>query len=271
MQLQGKTALVLGAVKGIGREIALALAKAGARVACTWHDWPESLEGLESGLAATGAEHLVSKIDLTDVARIPGLIDTVTTRFQGLDILINNIERGGWPVVHGAYTGEQWDLEMATTLRAKQWVFEHALPHLKKGGQGAVINFSSIAGIVGRSGPASLIFNEGYSAASRGTSLLTETWARRGAPEVRVNEIVLGLVDTRHGRHTRGWGLLSTAQQQALIDHTLLERTGNIHDVVKAVLFILKDAPFMTGSRLRLDGGYVLGGDRVGKMPDGVV
>ena len=149
---------------------------------------------------------------------------------------------------------------MATTLRAKQWVFEHALPHLKNSGAGAVINFSSIAGTVGRSGPASLLFNEGYSAASRGTSLFTETWARLGAPEVRVNEIVLGVVDTRHGKDTRGWSLLNQDQKQAIIDHTLLGRTGTVADVVQAVLFILKDAPFMTGGTLRIDGGIHPGG-----------
>jgi len=271
MKLRGKTALVLGAIKGIGKGIALSLAEAGANVALTWHDWEESLGALEKEIAATGAPHLIRRTDLTDTGAIPELVTTVADRFGGLDILINNIERGGWPVVHGRYTPQQWDLEMATTLRAKQWVFEHALRHLKKSGDGAVVNLSSIAGIVGRAGPASLLFNEGYSAASRGTSLLTETWARLGAPEVRVNEIVLGVVDTRHGRDTRGWELLSVDEKQAIFDHTLLGRTGSVDDVVKAVMFILKEAPFMTGSTLRIDGGYVLGGDKVGKMPKGVV
>jgi 3-oxoacyl-[acyl-carrier protein] reductase len=92
-----------------------------------------------------------------------------------------------------------------------------------------------------------------------------------GAPEVRVNELMLGFVQSRHGRGTRGWGLLSGDQKQALIDHTLMARTGTISDVVKAVLFMVKDAPFMTGTVLRLDGGYVLGGDRVVAMPPGVL
>ena len=65
--------------------------------------------------------------------------------------------------------------------------------------------------------------------------------------------------------------MLSGDQKQSLIDHTLLERTGRIDDVVKAVLFIIKDAPFMTGSVLRLDGGYTLGGEKVAPMPEGVL
>ncbi|MDM8526511.1 SDR family oxidoreductase, partial [Desulfococcaceae bacterium HSG8] len=206
-----------------------------------------------------------------ETENIPTMIEKVLNHFGRLDILINNIERGGWPVVHGPYVREQWDLEMETTLRAKRWVFDSALPRLKASEDGVVINFSSVAGIVGRSGPASPVFNDGYAAASRGISLLTETWARLGAPEVRVNEIMLGFFETRHGENTRGWGLLTGEQKSAIINHTLMKRTGAIQDVVNAVLFIIKDAPFMTGSVLRLDGGYVLGGETVGEMPDGIL
>ena len=68
-----------------------------------------------------------------------------------------------------------------------------------------------------------------------------------------------------------GWGLLTARQQQAILDHTLVGRMGEIEDVVKAVLFVVRDAPFMTGSILRLDGGYVLGGEAVAPMPKGVL
>jgi len=269
--MKNKVALVLGAVKGIGKGIGLALAKDGVKTALTHFDWPESLDDMKRDFADGGQDHLILKCNLLETDKIPALIHQVVEHFGRLDILVNNIERGGWPVVHGKYNQAQWDLEMATTLRAKQWVFEAALPHLKAGGDGIVINFSSIAGLVGRSGPASLIFNDGYAAACRGVSLLTETWARMGAPEVRVNEIMLGFFETRHAEHTRGWGLLTQQQQQALKEHTLLQRTGAIEDVVKAVCFMIKDAPFMTGSVLRLDGGYILGGEKIAPMPSGVV
>jgi 3-oxoacyl-[acyl-carrier protein] reductase len=271
MKMKNKTALVLGAVKGIGKGIGLALAREGANVALNYFDWEESLDDLQQDFAKTGRDHLIIQTNLLEIDKIPGLVNKVVDRFGRLDILINNIERGGWPVVHGPYDQKQWDLEMATTLRAKRWVFESALPHLKASGDGVVINLSSIAAIVGRSGPASYIFNDGYASANRGISLLTETWARVGAPEVRVNEIMLGLVETRHGRNTRGWGLLSDEQKAAIIDHTLLARIGTIADAVKAVLFIIRDAPFMTGSVVRLDGGYVLGGEKVAAMPKGVL
>jgi len=271
MEINGRVALVLGAIKGIGKGIGLELLRLGARVAFNYFDWEESLTALKDDVAPFGSNAILIRTDLLDTRCIQALIQQVMDRFGRLDILINNIERGGWPVVHGPYTPEQWDLEMATTLRAKMWVFNAALPHLKSSRDGVVINLSSIAGIVGRSGPAAYVFNEGYAAASRGVSLLTETWARIGAPQVRVNEIMLGMVETRHGDKTRGWGLLSDLQKQAILAHTLVGRMGTIDDVVRAVLFVIRDAPFMTGGLLRLDGGYVLGGEAVAPMPEGVL
>jgi 3-oxoacyl-[acyl-carrier protein] reductase len=270
MELKGKVALVLGAIKGIGKGIGLALAQEGVDVALNYFDWEEHLDGLKQDFAQKGQTPLIVRTNLLETESVAGLIENVVAHFGRLDILINNIERGGWPVVHGPYTRQQWDLELETTLRAKRWVFDAALPYLKASGDGVVINFSSIAGIVGRSGPAGDLFNDGYSAANRGVRLLTETWARVGAPQVRVNEIMLGFVETRHGPGTRGWGLLTDEQKQALIDHILIGRIGTIEDVIKAVLFIIKDAPYLTGSILRLDGGYVLGGETVSAMPPGV-
>jgi 3-oxoacyl-[acyl-carrier protein] reductase len=267
--MKNKVAIVLGGIKGIGKAVGLSLAKQGVRLAMTYHDWEESLPEMRADFAKTGTPHMIEKVDLLDVDAVLRFVDNAAIHFGGIDILMNNIERGGWPVVHGPYTSGQWDLEMATTLKAKRWVFDAALPHLKRSGDGCVINFSSIAAIVGRSGPAGMVFNDGYAAANRGVSLLTETWAKLGAPEVRVNEIMLGFFETRHAEKTRGWGLLSEKQQQNIIDHTLLCRTGRIGDVISAVMFIVNDAPFMTGSVIRIDGGYVLGGDRVPPMPQG--
>jgi 3-oxoacyl-[acyl-carrier protein] reductase len=268
---ENRTALVLGAIKGIGMGIGLALAKKGIRVALTYYDWEKSLDDMRAAFDEIGTDYLIIKVNLLETDKIAGVVKQAMDRFGRLDILINNIERGGWPVVHGKYVQEQWDLELATTLRAKQWVFDASLPYLKESGDGVVINFSSMAGVVGRSGPTSLVFNEGYAAANRGISMLTETWARLGAPLVRVNEIMLGIIETRHGMGTRGWELLTEQQKRSIIDHTLCGRIGTIGDVVKAVMFIINDADFMTGSVIRLDGGYVLGGEKVLPMPIGVV
>jgi 3-oxoacyl-[acyl-carrier protein] reductase len=273
MGLNGKIALVLGAAKGIGKAIGFALAAEGATVIFTYHDWPEDAALMRRELEELAGDHLAVQVDLRDPQEVEKLINEVHKKFGTLHILINNIERGGMPIVHGSYdrpvNTDQWDLEMDTTLKAKWWVFHHALPLLKSAGEGVAITLSSIAGIVGRSGPAGLLFNDGYAAANRAVSSFTETWAREAAPTVRVNELMLGFFPTRHAEGTRGWQELSDQQQQAVSDHTLLKRTGRLEEIVRAVLFLVKDATYMTGSVMRLDGGYVLGGSEATPMPAG--
>jgi 3-oxoacyl-[acyl-carrier protein] reductase len=275
MELNGKIALVLGAAKGIGKAIGFALAAEGATVILTYHDWPEDAARMRKELASMAGSHSAIQVDLRDPHEVEQLINGIQQRYGKLDFLINNIERGGMPVMHGSYdrpiNSGQWDLEMATTLKAKWLAFHHALPLLKLSGQGVVVTLSSIAGLVGRAGPASLIFNDGYAAANRAVSSFTETWAREAAPTVRVNELMLGFFPTRHAEGTRGWGELSEAQQQAICDHTLLQRTGRMDEIIRTVFFLIKDATYMTGSVLRLDGGYVLGASEVGEMPPGIL
>ncbi len=270
MELKGKVALVLGAIKGIGKGIGLALAGEGVKVVLNYCDWEEYIDEMKQDFEEAGADYLVVRTNLRNTDEISSLLDKVIAKFGRLDILINNIERGGWPVVHGPYVREQWDLEMDTTLRAKWWVYSSALPYLKASDDGVILNISSIAGVIGRAGPAGRVYNDGYAAANRAVSSFTETWAREAAPEVRVNEVMLGFFETRHGPQTRGWGLLTEAQRNEIIDHTLLGRIGTIEDVTRAVLFVIRDAPFMTGCVLRLDGGYLLGGEYSEPMPKGV-
>jgi 3-oxoacyl-[acyl-carrier protein] reductase len=275
MELNGKIALVLGAAKGIGKAIGFALAAEGANVIFTYHDWPEDAALLRRELEELDGDHLAVQVDLRHPHEVEKLINEIQQRYGTLHILINNIERGGMPIVHGSYdlpvNAKQWDLEMDTTLKAKWWVFHHALPLLKSAGEGVAVTLSSIAGIVGRSGPAGLIFNDGYAAANRAVSSFTETWAREAAPTVRVNELMLGLFPTRHAEGTRGWQELSDQQQQAVCDHTLLQRTGRLEEIVRTVLFLVKDATYMTGSVIRLDGGYVLGGSEATPMSAGIL
>lgn len=275
MILSGKRALVLGASRGIGRAIARTLAGHGVHLILPWFDWPESVADLEEEFGGSGSAHLLKRSDVRQAEEVTGLMTAINDRFGGLDILVNNIERGGMPILHGSYhrtvNRDQWQLEMATTLQAKWLVFDQALPLLRRSPEAAVVNISSIAGIVGRSGPASLLFNDGYAAANRGIASLTETWAKMGAPSVRVNELMLGLIDSRHGPGTRGWDLLTETQQQSLLAHTLLARTGTPEEVAQAVLFLVRDAGFLTGALIRMDGGYVLGGEQSSVMPEGLL
>lgn len=273
MILSRKRALVLGASRDIGRAIARILASHGVHLILPWFDWPESVADLEEEFGGNGSAHLLMRVDACQKEEVAGLISAINSRFGGLDILVNNIERGGMPILHGSYhrtvNRDQWQVEMATTLHAKWLLFDQALPLLRRNSEAAVVNISSIAGIVGRSGPTHLLFNDGYAAANRGIASLTETWARMGAPSVRVNELMLGLIDSRHGLGTRGWDLLTEGQRQALLAHTLLARTGTPEEVAQAVLFLIRDAKFLTGAVIRMDGGYVLGGEQSEAMPEG--
>ncbi len=272
MVIKNKIALVLGAVKGIGKGIGLALAEKDARLVLVRHDWEDAFAQMEADFSATKAEHHIITADLRNIDQIKQVAGFIRDRYGRLDILINNIERGGWPVVHGSYVEEQWDLEMETTLKAKRWVFDAVFSLLQKSDDAVVINLSSVAAITGRSGPAALVFNDAYAAANRGVQAFTETWARMGAPNVRVNELMLGVFETRHAQGTRGWAqALAPAEKKALVDHTLAGRTGTVADVVKACLFMIQDAPYMTGSVLRLDGGFVLAGEKVPPMPGGIL
>ena len=276
MEIKNKVALVLGASRGIGLALARALADEGAKVILPYHtDWPEESKEMQKEFAGFGENHLAIRVDLRDAAQVKSLVHQVQERFGALHILINNIERGGMPVVHGSYdlevNREQWDLEIDTTLKAKWLVAHNALPLMKNFGEGVIINVSSIAGLVGRTGPAGLIFNDGYAAANRAISSFTETWAREAAPTVRVNELMLGFFETRHAEGTRGWENLSDSDRESISNHTLLQRTGKLDDIIKAFFFLIKDARFMTGAVLRLDGGYVLGGEKVPEMPDTIL
>jgi len=276
MEIKNKVALVLGASKGIGLAIARTLADEGAKVILPYHnDLQKESDDMQKEFAGLGRDYLAIQADLRDAVQVKDLVRQVQERFGVLHILINNIERGGMPVIHGSYdleaNKEQWGLEMDTTVKAKWLVVHNALPLMKNSGEGAIINVSSIAGTVGRSGPAALIFNDGYAAANRAISSFTETWAREGAPTVRVNELMLGFIETRHAGGTRGWENLSDSEKEAISNHTLLQRTGSLDDVIKAVFYLIKEARFMTGAVLRLDGGYVLGGEQVPEMPDGIL
>ncbi len=269
VQLAGKSALVLGAARGIGRDIALTLAGEGVNIIAPYYDWPHDCGELVRRFEALDGHHLTMRADLRQEGEVRELAARIKSEYGCLNILINNIERGGMPIVHGPYTPEQWELEMATTLRAKWLVFQETLPLLKKSAQGAVVNISSIAGLVGRAGPAGLIFNDAYAAANRAVSSFTETWARQAAPTVRVNELMLGFIESRHAEGTRGWQMLSDEERRAITERSLLLRTGCRAEVSRAVLFLIRDATFMTGAAITMDGGFHLGHDAVLDMPPG--
>lgn len=275
MELKGKVALIPGASRPIGRAIARKFIENGAAVVLPYFDWPESVLEMKGEFSDTACTTLFQKTDLREESQVTELLTKTKETFGRLDFLINNIERGGMPIVHGGYdlphNKDQWDLEISTTLKAKWLLFHTFFNLLQESDAGSVINLSSIAANIGRSGPASLFFNDAYSAANRAITSFTETWAREGAPNIRVNELQLGLIQGRHGENTRGWETMTKDEKSALLSHTLLERTADPKEVADTVYFLAQNATYITGACIRMDGGYMLGGAEVPNYPPGIL
>lgn len=275
MKLAGKTAIIPGASRPLGRAIARKLGENDVTLILPTFDWPESITEMEEEFQQRNYPFLSLPVDLRSEEAVKEMVTTIQERFGGLHVLVNNIERGGMPVVHGGYdlppNREQWDLEIATTLKAKWLLFHHCLPLMQQSGDGTVVNISSISAIGGRSGAAAPFFNDAYSAANRAISSFTETWAREAAPSIRVNELMLGLIRHRHGEETRGWTAMDAAEKREIEEQCLLGRTGTPEEVASAALFLIKDADYMTGSTIRMDGGFVLGNQKVPVMPEGIL
>lgn len=274
-RLSEKTVLVPGASRPIGRAIARKFAGHGATLILPVFDWPDSISEMAEEFTEAGFKFFTFPADLRKKEQVMDLRDFISSQTQALDFLINNIERGGMPVVHGSYdlahNMDQWDIEFDTTVKAKWLLFHHLLPLMSKRTGGAVVNLSSIAGMTGRSGPAAVFFNDGYSAANKAIRIFTETWAREAAPFIRVNELMLGLIQSRHGEGTRGWTNLSDQEKRYIKNEILLERTGFPQEVADAVYFLSVEATYITGACLRMDGGFTLGGDSVPPMPAGIL
>ncbi len=275
MPLHGKSALIPGASRPVGRAIAHKFASRGAALILPVFDWPDSIAEMDQEFHGAGFEYMIHPVDLRSREEVRGLAAKVEERYGSLDFLINNIERGGMPVIHGSYdlpeNLHQWTLELETTLNSKWLLFHHLSKLMQRRSGAAVVNISSIAAATGRSGPAAVFFNDGYSAANRAIQSFTETWAREAAPAVRVNELMLGFIRGRHGEGTRGWEILTEQEKRDLQAGILLDRTGLPEEVAEAVYFLAVEAGYITGATLRMDGGFLLGGSRVPPLPPGVL
>ncbi len=272
MDLGEKTALIPGAARPIGRAIARLFAEAGAHLLLPVYDWQESISEMKEEFDRKNFSVDILQLDLRISDSAKQLAEIAAAR-GGLDYLINNIERGGMPVVHGSYllahNEGQWEREFATTLKAKWLLFEHCFPQMRAGG--AVVNISSIAGNIGRCGAGAPFFSDGYTAANSGIRSFTRTWARQAAPHIRVNELVLGLIKHRHGEGTRGWNVLTEQEREAVYHAILLQRTGEPEEVAKMVFFLAVEASYMTGAVVEMDGGFSLGEQKVPPLPQGIL
>jgi pteridine reductase len=239
VELAGRTALVTGAGRRVGRALAEALGSARMRVAVHYNESDGGARETVAAIVAAGGEAASFGADLTRAEACTDLVDRVAAQFGGLDVLVNSAASMRRTPM-GEVTTEQWDDIFALNLRAPFFCAQAAARHMAAGKGGAIINIADLAGLEVWPG----YVPHGISKA--GVIHLTRSLARTLAPAVRVNGIAPGTVLLPDD-----W---SEQDGERLRRTTPLERHGSTSDVVGAMLYLLA-AEYVTGETLVVDGG----------------
>ncbi len=238
--LTGKTALVTGAAKRIGRSIALALAEAGANVVFTYLASQPEAEATVLSLAEFNVEALAIRSDLRDPESINQTVASVIEEFGQLDILVNNAGIFESAALEDI-TVEQWDAMFATNTRAPFLMAKAAYPHLRAA-TGRIINVGSLGG----SHPWAT--HGHYCTSKAALHMLSQTMAKAWAPHISVNCIAPGMIVQ---------GEVDEAYEH-FAHKTPMQRNGSADDVAAAALFFATAPSFITGQLLTVDGGLGL-------------
>jgi NAD(P)-dependent dehydrogenase (short-subunit alcohol dehydrogenase family) len=238
--LAGKRALVTGAARRIGAEIARTLANAGADVAITYNRSEDEAAQLVRELAGTGVAAMAAHCDLHDPQQIRKAVSAVTAAFGGLDILVNNA--GAFETAKlEEITAEQWDAIFATNTRGPFLMAQAAHPHLKAA-RGRIVNIGSLGGVHPWATHAH------YCTSKAALHMLSQTMAKAWAPEISVNCVAPGMIVAGE----------VNAEYEHFAVKTPMQRNGTAADVAAAVLFFATGPHFITGQLLCVDGGLGL-------------
>jgi NAD(P)-dependent dehydrogenase (short-subunit alcohol dehydrogenase family) len=238
--LAGKTALVTGAAKRIGRSIALALAEAGANVAITFRESQVEAEATAVELAGFNVEAYAVRCDLLDPEEIRQAVASVVEEFGQLDLLVNNAGMFASEALE-AIQPEQWDAMFHTNTRAPFLVAQAAYPHLRAA-QGRILNIGSLGGIHPWATHAH------YCTSKAALHMLSQTMAKAWAPEISVNCIAPGMIVQ---------GEVGEAYVH-FAEKTPMQRNGTAADVAAVALFFATGPHFITGQLIAVDGGLGL-------------
>ena len=243
--LAGRSVLITGAARRIGAALARGFHAQGANVCIHFHRSAPEAEQLRAELdRARPGSVILASADLLDVQALPTLVEQTIKAFGRLDVLINNASTF-YPTPVGQITGNHWEDLIGTNLRAPLFLAQAAANALRST-RGLILNMIDIHA------QRPLPQHPVYSTAKAGLMMLTRSLARELAPEVRVNGIAPGPILWPEGG-------LATSLQEEIIDKTLLKRTGSPEDIVRTALFFAKDAPYVTGQILAVDGGRSVG------------
>lgn len=241
--LQGKTAVVTGAAKGIGKAIALAFAKEGCNIVLNYHSSldDETVQEIE----ACGVTCMPVQGDVSDFAFAADMMKKVKKELGSVDILVNNagITKD---MLLMRMTEEQFDSVIQTNLKGTFNMIRHASSIMLKQRSGAIINMSSVVGVMGNVGQAN------YAASKAGIIGLTKSTAKElAARGVTCNAIAPGFVETDMT------AALSEDLQKQMLETIPLKRYGQVDDIAQAAVFLAKNT-YITGQVLHVDGGMCM-------------
>jgi len=245
--LKDKVALVTGASQGIGRDTALALAQAGAKVAVAARN-EEKLASLVSEIEAAGGTALAVKMDVADAEQVKAGFKQVIEKFARLDILVNNaaITRDGLSM---RMKQDDWEAVLKTNLTGAHLCIQQALSTMMRARSGRIINISSVVAQSGNAGQAN------YVAAKAGLIGLTKAIAIEIASRnITVNAVAPGFIETPMT------DVLPDKVKEELKTRIPLGRMGSARDVAAAIVFLASDeAGYITGQVLDVNGGMYMG------------
>ena len=243
--LNGKWALVTGAAIRIGACIARTLHAAGAGVAVHYRGSAKPAEALASELNAARADSAFTvQADLLDMTALPGLIEAVIGRAGRLDLLVNNAS-SFYPTPVGEITAQEWDDLVGTNLKAPLFLSQAATPELRSRG-GSIVN------IIDVHATRPLRNHPVYGPAKAGLAMLTRSLAKDLAPDIRVNGVSPGAILWDEGG-------LPDSTKRSIMKQIPLGRMGDPADIAECVLYLARDATYVTGQIIAVDGGRSIG------------
>jgi NAD(P)-dependent dehydrogenase (short-subunit alcohol dehydrogenase family) len=240
--LKGKTVLVTGAARRIGREIALAAARAGGDVAITYLTSERQARQTVAELRRLGARALALRCDVGQEKSVRATVKQVVREFGGIDVLVNNA--GFYETVEFSKISiEQWDKMFATNARGPFLMSQAATKTLRER-KGRIVNLGSLGGL------RPWATHAHYCASKAAVNMLTQVMAKALAPEIAVNCVAPGMIDVGDKS--------SSAFLRKLASKTPMQRNGSAEDVARAVLFFATAPHFITGQVMAVDGGLGL-------------
>lgn len=243
--LNGKKAIVTGASRGLGKAIALRLAKEGADVACIARS-VESAQPTVEAIKTLGREALACGVDVSDEAAVTAAVEEIVGTFGGVDILVNNagINRDG---LLARMSADDWDAVVDTNLKGAFYWTKPVSRLMSKARSGRIVNMSSIIGLMGNAGQAN------YAASKAGLIGFTKSVAREFASRgITANVICPGFIETDMT------AALPEKVRQDILSRVPLGRMGQVEDVAGLVAFLAgPDAAYITAQVLTVDGGMV--------------